>query len=368
MIPKTTLRYKPDYAVPPGETLLERLSSLGMSQAELSRRTGLHVKTINEIIKGKAPISIETSLMLERVTGIPAHLWNNLERNYRAKLAEFNEHQWLIGLNSWFDEIGLRPNELENLGFIPKQDTREDRNKEILKFLGISSPENFDAVYGELGVQFRKSKAFDSKLGPLTAWLRRGELEGKLVQCRPFNKISFEKALSEIRGLTKIASSSFIPGMREKCARAGVAVVFVPELKGCRVNGATRWLSSTKALIQLSLRYKTDDHFWFTFYHEAGHILHHAKRVVFLEFGVDENSTKDEIEADAFASNILIPQNKFDIFLNRTSFDRPTKRSVCDFADELGISPGIVVGRLQHDGIIPWKFFNNLKRKLKWSR
>ena len=54
--------------------------------AELAESTGRPRKTINEIIAGKAEITAETALQLERVLGIPASFWNNLERNYQESL------------------------------------------------------------------------------------------------------------------------------------------------------------------------------------------------------------------------------------------------------------------------------------------
>ena len=81
-------------------------------------------------------------------------------------------------------------------------------------------------------------------------------------------------------------------GICPLCAHAGVAVVFVQELPNTGISGSTQWLTPTKALVQLSLRYKTDDQLWFTFFHEAGHILAHGKRQVFLE--TDQKDREEE--------------------------------------------------------------------------
>jgi HTH-type transcriptional regulator/antitoxin HigA len=149
--------------------------------------------------------------------------------------------------------------------------------------------------------------------------------------------------------------------LEELCAQCGVAVVFVLELPKMGVSGATRWITKDKALIQLSLRYKTDDHLWFTFFHEAGHILKHGKKALFLEGnGLDD---KHEGEADEFASNWLIPVREFNSFVSLSLY---SKASVAAFAEQIGIAPGIVVGQLQHHGHLPFTHLNGLKKRYCW--
>ena len=158
-------------------------------------------------------------------------------------------------------------------------------------------------------------------------------------------------------------SPNFDERLVHKCSAAGVRVVFVPELPHTCAWGASRWTSPSCALIQLSLRYKTDDHFWFTFFHEAGHILLHGKKDVFLE--QERNATKKpESEANAFASDWLIPQNLYRSFVKGGSWTNC--QNIARFAEEIGIAPGIVVGRLQHDKLIPHSRCYYLKKKLEW--
>ena len=147
------------------------------------------------------------------------------------------------------------------------------------------------------------------------------------------------------------------------CAKSGVAVIFTPELPKTRISGATRWLNANKALIQLSLRYKTDDHLWFTFFHEAGHILLHGKKDVFIES--DGDTDTKEVEANRFAANFLIPPAEF----KRISMSANiSKKAIVSFAKEIGISPGIVVGRLQHEGILKRSYRNELKKSFEWEK
>ena len=140
-----------------------------------------------------------------------------------------------------------------------------------------------------------------------------------------------------------------------------MAFCLVPELKGAPVSGVTRWLSPDKALLQLGLRFHSDDQFWFSFFHEAGHLLRHGKQLVFLEDG--EGDERVEAEADAFARHFLIPREHEDGLQGLR-----TEAEIRAFAGRLGIAPGIIVGRLQHDGLLPHRFGHRIKRRWAWRR
>jgi HTH-type transcriptional regulator/antitoxin HigA len=147
----------------------------------------------------------------------------------------------------------------------------------------------------------------------------------------------------------------FCPAIRTACAAAGVIVLFVRELPGASVSGAARWLTAQRALIQLTLRFKADDQLWFSFFHEAAHILLHPKKGIFVDKG--QGTSMQEKEADAFANNMLIPDDEFEAFARA----RPlSAQRVQAFAAKQEIAPGIVVGRLQHERILP---FNQLNLK-----
>ena len=175
----------------------------------------------------------------------------------------------------------------------------------------------------------------------------------------------FIHALHEIRKLTRAEPHVFAPQAIELCRASGIALVFVPELPATRVHGATRWLTPQKALLQLSLRGKTDDLLWFAFFHEAAHILKHGKRDVFIEApdgAADEETRRKEEEADTFASDFLIPRNAFNELRQQGRF---TTQMVQRFADKLGIAPGIVVGRLQYEKLVSFTHLNALKRHFR---
>lgn len=352
--------YRPDVVTPPGVTLQEIMAHIGMSQTDLATRTGRPIKTINEIIQGKTAITPETALQLERVLGTPARFWNDRERHYREFLARQEESGRLGEELAWLQEIPVRA--MVKLGWVGGFKDQVPQLRECLNFFGVASPAEWRKVWMEPQASYRKSQAFCSEPGAVAAWLRRGEVEGQHVECASFDATVFRDALSEIRPLTRGLPKVFQPELVRLCSAAGVAVAFIPEIPKARVSGATRWMTKDKALIQLSLRYKSDDQLWFTFFHEAGHILKHGRKSIFIE----GNGTRgeEEREADEFASGTLIPPSDFtDIaFLPRLS-----KKDVTEFAGRIGIAPGIVVGRLQHDKTIPQSHMNGLKRRLEWA-
>lgn len=193
----------------------------------------------------------------------------------------------------------------------------------------------------------------------LAAWLRAGQLEAKDVACQPFDSERFLGILPDIRKLTITDPDVFVTKVRELCSATGVAVIFVRELPKLPVNGVTYWPSTNKAIIQLTLRYKADDQLWFSFFHEAAHILKHGKRDFYEEFSDDTEGW--EQEANAFAADLLIPADAFKYFASRRIFDEHT---IQVFANSVGIAPGIVVGRLQHEGLLSYSSrLNRLKKK-----
>lgn len=356
---ETTLnQYVPDYLVTPGDVLEEYLDAYGMTQIELADRTGLTKKTINEMIKGKAPITPETALKLERSLGRPAHFWNNLERQFQEDRARLKEQQRLQSHLHWLKRVPVK--ELIKRQWISQKADDVSQLEEVLRFFGIASTEQWATVWEGHQVAYRQTKRFETCAESVSAWLRQGEIEAQQIPCAPFDKKRFQETLEDIRQLTREEPSIFQPQLVALCAAAGVAVVLVPELPKSGVCGATRWLGD-KAVIQLSLRYKSNDQLWFTFFHEAGHIIKHGRKEVFIE-GQGSDGEQEE-EADTFARDKLIPPAAWRVFLEKRDY---SLGAIKVFADQIGIAPGIVVGRLQHDHQLPNSHGNQLKVFYRW--
>jgi HTH-type transcriptional regulator / antitoxin HigA len=356
------MQYQPDFVTPPGESLEEILETIGMSQVNLARRMGRPIKTINEIIKGKAGITPETALQLELVLDTPASFWINREKRYRESLAREEERLKLEEHIQWLKNFPIK--EMIRFGWIDKFSQDTDQLREILNFFGVVSPAQWAELWTQPDAAFRTSSTFEADPFAVTAWLRKGELEAQNISCAPYDKNRFLNSLNEIRSLTNDGPGTFVPQIQRICASAGVATVFTRELPKSRASGATRWLNPNKALIQLSLRYKTNDHLWFTFFHEAGHIVLHGKKEVFLEGGDTEKNQKEE-QADEFARNLLIPPHEYAKL--QPTYENFSHADIEMYAKQVGVAPGVIVGRLQHDGKIPPSHLNKLKQRLAWA-
>lgn len=352
-------QYEPDRVSPPGETLLESIEALGMSQAELAERLGRPKKTVNEIIQAKAAITPETALQLEAVLGVPAEFWMNRETRYREFLARKEADRVLANEADWAKRFPV--NVMVKRGWIRKPSSPADRLREVLRFFGVASPQAWDGTWSRLEVAFRRSLKVKGDRHAVATWLRRGEIEAQTVECANYDAERFRDAIKSARKLTTEAPEVFQPRLTALFAEAGVAVAWVPEIPKASVSGATRWISPERALIQLSLRYKTDDQLWFSIFHEAAHVLKHPRKLVFIDDG--DYRSEEEREADEFAAATLIPSEKLAAFMAKGSLSIP---AITTFAAHLGIAPGIVVGRLQHDGHLPYTHGRNLKRTLQW--
>ena len=350
--------FEPDYAVSPGETLKEVMESLNMAQKELAIRTGLTVQSLNRIFKGEQPISYETANKLELATGVPARMWNNLEAHYREQLAKAKERKQLETDLDWLKTIPTQ--ELIQRKAIEPQKDDVLLLRETLKFFGLSSVSAWKDIWANPAVAARRSRCFETCPGPASAWMRLGEIQAHQIDCQPFDKISFIQALKKIRLLTVKDPEKFIPETIQLCAGSGVALALVREMKKVPWHGATKWLAASKAMILLNLRGKMEDQFWFSFFHEAGHVLYDSKKDLYINDGTVDDPR--EHDANEFAANILIPRD-----IDPEIASLKTKEDVILLANELKISPGIVAGRFQHL-TQKWSYFNGLKRKFQWSQ
>lgn len=261
-----------------------------MSQTELAQCMGCPIQTIHEIIQGKAAITSETALQLEQVLHVPASFWLNLEQHYREALAHLNEEQRLSSWVEWMQAFPVR--EMIHRGWIPPCKSQPQQVFEVLKFFGVASPEAWKEVWERQVMRYCRSPAHRN-IEVVTTWLRQGEIQAQAVETRPYNADAFHHSFLHMCSLTVKPVNIFQEELVRFCADAGVAVVFVPGLPGTGICCATRWLTPTKALVQLSLRDATDDQLWFTFFHEAGHVLLHGKRKLFLDVEIDHKSNEE---------------------------------------------------------------------------
>lgn len=362
--------FAPDWVLPPGESILDLAEERGWKQGELAQRLGYTEKHISQLINGKVPVTVDAAQRLERVLGSSIDFWLALEANYQKHKARLEAAERHAGWVSWLDELPVK--ELMGAGAIAKARVDAKHKPALveacLRFFGVASPDEWRAHYGGMQMAFRRSRAEQSDVGAISAWLRLGEQQAEKLDSPKYDKARFEKSLRLIRALTCEGPEAFEPKMRELLRGAGVRLVLVPAIPRACVSGVARWLSPTRPLIQLSLYGKTNDKFWFTFFHEAAHILLHAgskeeKKSIFLDDPNAAHSTDPrEQEANQWSGDWLIPAQSVSELASLRSKD-----AVRAFARRIGIHSGIVVGRLQHDHLIDPSWMNDLKQSFRFK-
>lgn len=355
--------FHPNWASPPGDTVADLLEERNLSLREFTKQIGLAVDFINSLLHGNSPITLDIAQRLEQVLGVSATFWMNRESQYRKDVDHLLLEEPNATTEEWLKELPIR--DMIKFGWINPVQNHADKITACLKYFCVPNVAAWHETYSNIleATAFRSSPSFDSKSGAVATWLRKGEIESTLIECKNWCADHFHNALKDIRTLTrKREPSIFIPAVKELCAECGVAVVIARAPSGCSASGATLFTSPNKALLLLSFRYLSDDHFWFSFFHEAGHLLLHGKDGLFLE-GMEPCSNKEEQEANEFAVSTLIP-GQFQTELTKLPLDG---REVIRFARKVGVSPGIVVGQLQHLGLINPRQLNNLKTRFSWA-
>lgn len=356
--------FVPSWASPPGESILDIAEERGWTQAELARRLGYTEKHVSQLVNGKVPVTIEAAMRLERVVGGTVDFWLRREANYQKHKARLKETETHASWVHWLDELPMK--ELMAASAIAKQ-RMDSRNKPALvdaclRFFGVASPDEWRSCYGEVQMSFRRSRHEQSDIGAISAWLRLGEKRAERFDGPKYDRAQFLNALKVIREFTCEVPELFEPKIKRILRECGVQLVLVPAIPRAHVSGVARWLSPTRPLIQLSLYGKTNDKFWFTFFHEAAHVLLHAnsseeKKSIFLDDPTAASiDLPQEREANQWAGDWLIPPDRASgLTLLKSKTDvRAFARSIC-------VHPGIVVGRMQHDGIMKPSWMNDLK-------
>jgi HTH-type transcriptional regulator/antitoxin HigA len=351
--------WSPDWAVHPGAHLAEYLESRGWSQAEFARLAGLSPKLVSTIIGGTNPVTAETALKLEHVLGMKANVWTGLQADWDLHEARQASQRNVEECQTFLRRFPVK--ELSSRGVLPTGVSVEAMCDSLLSFLGIGAPSAFDAKLRSLAVQHRQSRSFVSDDGHVVAWLMLGERRARAMQLRSFDEARFIQAVAEVRGLTCEPPEVFAPRMIDLCAASGVAVIFEPPLPRTRLFGSARWMEGSRAIIQMSLRMKSNDHFWWTFFHEAGHVMLHRGRTFADDLGGEGNGAEEE--ADMWAEEQLVGRDRFDQFCQTAPRSESAVRT---FASEVGVHPGVIVGMLQHRHILPFTHLNGLKARFEW--
>ena len=343
-----------EYVIVPGDTILELLELNSMTQLDLSDKTGINKKTINEIIKGKAPITTTTALKLEYVFNIPASFWNNLESNYREVLERQKDFDSIIEDEKYLKNIPYNEMSKRNWDYIEITRSPFERVVNLRKFFSVASLGFNTELKRKLA--FRKQDNDIFSYESLYCWLRYGEIQSNKIEYPKFDIIKLKEGVEKIRSLTSYLFLDKIDEIKELLKECGVSLIFEPHLPNTYVNGVSYKITKDKAIIMISDRGKKDDILWFTLFHEIAHLIMHSKKEVFID-GDNELKSSIEKEADDFAKNTLISKNAYDDFIENNIINEKTIKK---FSKDNNIIPGILVGRMQKEGIIGYNEFNNL--------
>lgn len=347
--------FEPNWFSPPGATILAFMDRANVSLSEFTESMGLKADETRALLLGDRPVDDTIADRLSDFVGGSADFWRNRQRDYSESLSRCAK---LCRTEMESIAKGLPLSEMRKKGWLIS-DT--EQSEQALAFFDVSSAEIWKNRYSDRlkAVSFRQSETLEGNPNSTLVWLRQAERMASLIACSAWNKQGFFNLLEELRPFTRRKHPSrFFPELVEKCARFGVAVVFVPTPKGCRASGATFFLDREKAVIVLSFRFLSDDHFWFSFFHEAAHLILHDQQALFLEDSSDVTADAER-EANKFASDLLVPPE------HRPELESLPARSdaIIRFAVRQGISPGIVVGQMQHAGMIKHSQMNGLKRR-----
>lgn len=357
----TEQSYISDLAIPPGEFLEEVLDDLKLSQAELARRMGRPPQAINEIIKGQKAITPDTAIQLEQVVAVSAQIWNNLESEYRlvlAKQQEMLKAKQEIDIASKFPYL-----EMSKLGIVKQTRKSIEKVQELQRFFGVSSLFNLENVK-EYSPAFRLVEKESISREAVAAWLKTGCLLASKQDVSEFDKNKLKSNIEAIRSLTLESNPNvMLSELKSVLASCGVAFVVIPHYPKTYVTGATFWYGKNKPVIMMSMRGSWADIFWFSLMHELAHILLHDKRITFIEGGNSSEYKMQEDEADNFAQKMLIPQVAYERFISEHDF---SPAYILTFAQSVGIAPGIITGRLQHDKHLSHKQHHH-RIRYKWQ-
>lgn len=336
-------------ATPPGATIKEQLDDRGMTQKDFAIRMDMSEKHISQLINGDVQLKPDVALRLESVLGIPASFWNNLENIYREKLARAKEENAMDADKKIAQQIPYA--EMVRLGWIEASQKIEDKVRNLRKFFEVA----FLGVIDNLmipGIAYRKLSENHKKDYLLAVWSQKAKQEARNYRVSKINLQRLLSLIPDIRALTLEAPSIFCPKLMQMMSSCGIALVFLQHMKGSFLHGAS-FYDGEKIVMALTVRTHDADRFWFSLFHEIDHILegHISKNHIFTD--------EDEIHADNFAKNSLIPPQEYSEFIGLKSF---SSISIKAFANKIGIDPGVVVGRLQKENHISWKQLNSLKK------
>lgn len=345
--------YYPEEVLHPSETLKEKLREMGMSNKEFALRTGKPEKTIVAVLKGESSITPEMAIMFENITRIPASFWINKQARYNEYKARIKRSEDIESAKEWVSSFPYA--EMAKYGWVEPTRNIEEKCINLFEYFGISTHIAWNKLYieSELKIAAYASLKHTQEPHSISAWLRKGELQAREISAPEYNPIEFKKSLKPIKELMANHPVNYFRELQDICFKSGVKVFYTPRLPKTPINGSTRWINNAP-VIQLTARYKQNDRFWFTFFHEAGHIILHGKKYISLEgINFSEADPGKEEEAHRFAESwTLSKEQENEILVNMPR----GPEDIIFYAKKFNTHPAMIIGRFQHLEIIPYSF------------
>jgi plasmid maintenance system antidote protein VapI/Zn-dependent peptidase ImmA (M78 family) len=345
--------YYPDEVLHPSVTLAEKLDEMGMSNKEFALRTGKPEKTIVAVLKGESSITPEMAIMFENITRIPASFWINKQARYNEYKARIRRSEDIENAKEWAKSFPYA--EMAKYGWVEPSRNIEEKCIYLFEYFGISTHTAWNKLYleSELKIAAYASLKHTQEPHSISAWLRKGELQARDISAPEYNLTEFKKSLYALKELMANQPVNFFEELQHICLKSGVKVFYTPRLPKTPINGSTRWINNAP-VIQLTARYKQNDRFWFTFFHEAGHIILHGKKYISLEnINFSEADPIKEEQAHRFAESwTLTKEQENEILQNMPR----GPEDIMYYAKKFKTHPAIIIGRFQHREIIPYSF------------
>jgi HTH-type transcriptional regulator / antitoxin HigA len=353
---------RPDWVPPPGHTIVSILEERELSIEQFAQQIGRSTSIAQMILDGAQAIDRGLARQLASAVGATENFWMAREYDYRASIVE-PELVRVTSLDELLRKLPVR--DMESFGWIPTSRSKDDKLDECLSFFGVSSLAQWQGRYEDAFQQaaYRRSAAHNSCEVATTAWLRQGEIATQGDQVGSWSPDALMGQIPHLKRLTWFKSPDlFLPKVKKFLANAGVKYAIVRAPKGCTASGAVRILSDGTPHMQLSFRFLSDDQFWFSLFHEIGHLLLHFEKMPILERSGQTKSESEE-EADEFASSTIVPLPFREELLTLGG----SRLTIIDFAKKVGVAPGLIVGQLQHAGFIRYNQMQRLKRRYEWA-
>lgn len=350
-----TVEYNDIIAFHPGVYIKEIIEEYGITQEEFAFRLGSNTQTVSGLINGRNNITNDLALKLERLTKVSRETWLNLQEDYNLKVIEIKNAETLDEEISILKQIDysyfVKHFNLPSLSRKLPEKVAELRSFLFISNLNILKDSKCFISFRNTSGEFDEKGIINSNI-----MVELATQKANKIDTNKFDLTKLINSIDEIRNMTTMECEEFLPKLINLFKECGIAFVVLPSLKNSRINGAVKKIGRDKVLLLVNDRNKDSDIFWFSLFHELGHIINGD-----YEINLMGNTSETEVNADNYAREKLIDSNNFNEFVEKKDF---SINSVISFAQNQNIQPGIVVGRLQNEDHINYATnLNSLKKQ-----